>query len=334
MRFLSWSTGRPRSAGLVRIAILGLLLALGKVPAWWPVLAASPKEPSLPARKPPVHVLKRESAWLLQPAQGERFDASGLLFLPRIGLVTVNDRDPRLYSIRLSETTNQATLELVAESRAFLRFYPGAGGAAMRPDCEGLALDEQGRVYQCEETRRWVVRWDRKTDRVERLDIDWAPVAGYFSRMDGNASFEGIAVGGGAIYVANERWRGRILVVDPVSLKVTGDFAVFAGGVTSTDVHYSDLAWHGGFLFVLCRDARRVLKVDPATRKVLAEFDYRALEEDPEYRFRTMYPTGNMEGLAVDATHVWLVTDNNGEGRTRAPEDRRPALFRCRRPDL
>ena len=39
-----------------------------------------------------------------------------------------------------------------------------------------------------------------------------------------------------------------------------------------------------------------------------------------------------MEGLAVDARHIWLVTDNNNLPRERYPEDRRPTLFRCPNP--
>jgi hypothetical protein len=40
-----------------------------------------------------------------------------------------------------------------------------------------------------------------------------------------------------------------------------------------------------------------------------------------------------MEGLAVSDKYFWLCTDNNGLGRKHYPNDRRPTLFKCRRPD-
>jgi len=96
-------------------------------------------------------------------------------------------------------------------------------------------------------------------------------------------------------------------------------------------LHYSDLSWQDGKLFVLCRHHRVVLEVDPRTYTVVAEFDYREIEEKLGYR--TAYPTGLMEGLAVDRNFIWLVTDNNGLGRERSPNDTRPTLLKCARPD-
>jgi glutamine cyclotransferase len=99
-------------------------------------------------------------------------------------------------------------------------------------------------------------------------------------------------------------------------------------------LHYSDLCWFDGALYVLLRHQRCVLKVDPASRRVLAEYDFREFERQPEFAYRREYRTGVMEGLAVDRTHFWLVTDNNGLARTTDQADSRPTLFRCRRPDI
>src|SRR4029077_1521517 len=83
-------------------------------------------------------------------------------------------------------------------------------------DCEGLARDDQGRIYMCEEENRWILRCDPRTGRVERLPIDWARVESFFS-ADPNASFEGIAVGRGKLYVANERSAPLVITVDLAS---------------------------------------------------------------------------------------------------------------------
>jgi hypothetical protein len=48
----------------------------------------------------------------------------------------------------------------------------------------------------------------RKPKTVERLNVDWSPVEKYFS-SDRNAAWEGIAIHGSTMYVANERKKGR-----------------------------------------------------------------------------------------------------------------------------
>jgi hypothetical protein len=73
--------------------------------------------------------------------------------------------------------------------------------------------------------------------------------------------------------------------------------------------------------------------VDPKTERVVAEFDVWALENSPEHAYHRLYPTGILEGLAVGAENIWVVTDNNGYGRLKDSTDKRPTLFRCQRPD-
>ncbi|HVY69292.1 MAG TPA: hypothetical protein VHH73_05155, partial [Verrucomicrobiae bacterium] len=144
---------------------------------------------------------------------------------------------------------------------------------------------------------------------------------------------EGIAVHGDRLYVANERMIGRLIVVDLPTLRVIDDFSVGAAGRNALDVHYSDLCFFDGSLWALLRESRVVLRINPETHSVQAEFDYAIMEQAPEVVYHTLYPTGTMEGLAVDRENIWLVTDNNGLSRVRYPSDIRPTLFRCRRPD-
>src|SRR4029079_768927 len=111
-----------------------------------------------------------------------------------------------------------------------------------------------------------------------------------------------------------------------------GDFVVRPRRRPEGDVHYSDLSWFDGALFVLLRLDQTILKVDPVTHEVLAEYDYRAIENDPAHRY-FFIPIGLMEGLAVDRDFFWLATDNNGLARAYRPLDKRPTLFKCPRPD-
>jgi hypothetical protein len=279
----------------------------------------------------PVYDLRADATWQLNPPDGERFDASGLLWTTQGSLLTINDRGFLLYRIEFS-SSNAASLVPMANSVTEFALAPFQKEKAGRYDCEGIAGDGQGRLYICEEANRWVLRLDPLSGGVERLNIDWSPLQKYFSR-DPNASFEGIAIGNGLLYLANERKLGRIVAVNLETLRVVDDFFVRAAGSNARDVHYSDLSWFDGALFVLLRQSRCVLQINPESHRVIAQYNFEELERNPETRYKKLYPTGNMEGLAVDRDFIWLVTDNNGLGRVRYPSDRRPTLFRCPRPD-
>lgn len=278
----------------------------------------------------PVFTLQATQSWRLN-FSGGRFDASGLLQMPSGEWLTVSDRGPSVYRIEFKPGTDTASLAPLTNcfTRAQLALF--AKEKPISYDTEGLAVDPQGRIYICEEGNRWILRCDPKTGVTERLAIDWTPVKEFFDRNDRNASFEGIAIGDGKLYVANERTRAVIIVVDLATLKVIDHFVVWPQ-VTSLMgfLHYSDLAWFEGKLWVLCRHHRVVLEVDPATKRTLAEFNYQQLEDALDYDKEL--PTGIMEGLAVTAAAIWLVTDNNGLPRGRG-RDIRPMLVKFARPD-
>ncbi|MBI3875280.1 MAG: esterase-like activity of phytase family protein [Verrucomicrobia bacterium] len=230
------------------------------------VAGQTPPRPASPAKadavessasQPEYFTLRAEQWWLLNLPNDQRFDASGLVLLPDGGLLTVNDRAPGLWRIEFLKGTNAADLLHLREAFTADQLAPFSGEKIHRYDCEGIARDEQGRLYVCEEANRWILRFDPKTETVERLNIDWSAVAKYFHPTDLNASFEGVAIGNGKLYVANERQQGVIIVVDLATLKVVDDFIVKPPGSRARDAHYSDLRWSDGELWVLCRDHRR-----------------------------------------------------------------------------
>lgn len=301
------------------LTLLPALLAAG--------CATSPKQAEADW---PRYVLHAELTAQLNLPGGQRFDASGLLLTPSGDLLTVNDLGPTLYRIEMRPDGASADVVPLPNCFTEAQLAPFAREKFGRYDCEGIAQDPEGRLYICEEANRWILRCDPKAGQVERLAIDWSSVQNYFS-TDRNASFEGIAIGKGKLYVANERSAPVIIVVDLARLKVIDHFEVYPQRFSLFGTHYSDLSWYDGKLFVLCRQHRVVLEVDPKTHAVLAEFDYRAMEDRLNYR--KQLPVGIMEGLAVERDFFWLVTDNNGFPRANAPDDRRPTLLKCRRPD-
>ena len=281
----------------------------------------------------PRFTLTADQITRLELPEGKQFDASALLLLPSGELLTLaNNLGPQLYRIEIPPHGDETRLVPTgwftpAQVIRDLELKP------RQLDCEGIARDGQGRLYVCEESRRWILRLDPRSNAVERLAIDWSPVKRFFNGLDPNASFEGIAIGGNRLFVANERTAPVIIVVDLERLKVTGHFEVYPHANSFFGTHYSDLCWFDERLWVLCRQHRVVLEVDPKTQRVLAEFDYRKLEDDLGYRTGLPVSVGFMEGLAVNREFIWLVIDNNGMSRRGAPDDIRPTLVRCRRPD-
>ncbi|HXJ62009.1 MAG TPA: esterase-like activity of phytase family protein [Verrucomicrobiae bacterium] len=293
--------------------------------------ATNPAPPQTGLSWPHYRLLAEQTTRLNSP-QKDRFDASGLLITPAGEMLTMrNNHDSLLYRIEFLPGGAEARLVPLEGCFATARLKE-LDPSPHEFDCEGIAQDPQGRYYMCEERRRWILRCDPKTGQTERLPIDWSSVQDYFNKIDRNASFEGIAIGNGKLYVANERNDPVIIVVDLASWRVKRHFTVYPTKSSFFGTHYSDLCWAENKLWVLCRQHRVVLEVNPDTRKVIAEFDYGDLEESLGYR--TNLPVGIMEGLAIDATSIWLVTDNNGLPRGRTGHDIRPTLVRCARPDL
>src|SRR5438876_7928305 len=208
----------------------------------------------------PRFVLAGAQTWQLNSPNGERFDASGLSLTSGGELLTVSDRGPSVYRIQFAANTRAADLVAVPDCFTAQQLAALAPGKVARYDIEGITQDERARIYLCEEANRWILRWNPASHTVEGLVIDWSPVQKYFSAADPNASFEGVAVGGGRLYVANEREAERIIVVDLAKLKVVDDFQVRSSVASFWGPHYSDLCWFRGELYVLMREDHVILR--------------------------------------------------------------------------
>lgn len=274
--------------------------------------------------------LSWDSYWLIDTPKRSRFDASGLLVNRTGELFTVNDRGPELFKIQINGTNASLSPSGIFPEK-LLRQIP-SGDPNLRFDTEGLARGDDGTIYICEESRRTVYSWSLQGQPAE-LKLDFGSSTQYFSR-NLNASFEGIAVSPHRLYLANEREMPRIIVLDLKTGAWIEDFLIQPAGFALGGSQYSDLDYVDGHLFVLDRNYRCILEVDPATQRTIAQYNFGKMEQLPEVDYKTDYPTGTMEGLAVTRDHFYLITDNNGLGRKSAPKDFRPTLFKVPRPRL
>lgn len=276
--------------------------------------------------KYPTEFLEVESSWRLQSPDG-RFDASGIERGPDGDLLVVRDSELAVYTVKFQDDSDVAAL--VKHDRYGVS-EDDLNVGSTRFDIEGLALDSAGILYACDEFARRVLRFSSQ-GQLDSIPIDLTSVAEYFSKTDSNASFEGIAIGDGHLYLANERSRGRLIEFDLETGALLSNFVCQTGTSIWPDTHYSGLDWYKGKLFALLREEQAIIEIDPEGKKVDRIFRYHGIEFDKQHRYRTLIPfSGVMEGLLVETDVFWLLTDNNGQSRFADKTDSRPSLFKCR----
>ena len=190
-----------------------------------------------------------------------------------------------------------------------------------RIDLEGIAICGRKTYLINERVRQIVVVEDEK--KISRLPLDFE---GYKALFDGgpNAGFEGIAAdcGTDTLYVAKEREPRQIFVVDLKTQQITKTFDFppseragqkvidpFTGkGLFAVGSDISDLAFDGGFLYVLERNTYEVTKLDAKTFEVLGRVSYFKTEK-PLYE--TGEPFGQAEALRLSPGEIMIGVDNN-----------------------
>ena len=276
--------------------------------------------------KAPTVTLELEKSWRLQSKVG-RFDASGIERGPNGELLVVRDSELAVYAVKFENESHVASL--VKHARYSVNKADLDVGVK-RFDVEGLAIDAKGVLYACDEHARRVLRFSSR-GLIESLPFDFSAVESFFSKQDRNASFEGIAIGGGRLFLANERSRGRLIEFDLSSMKMRGSFSFRTGASVWPDTHFSGLDWYDGRLFALLREEQAIAEIDPDSKRITRLLRYHEIEFAKEFRYRSLVPfLGVMEGLLVEDDVFWLLADNNGQSLYSDSSDTRASLFKCR----
>ena len=290
------------------------------------ISGTSPLGARAETRKIPVVSLEIESVWRLK-SPGGRFDASGIERSPDGDLLVVRDRELTVYGVKFVPGSDEAILY---PHERFPTEIEGNGFGGPRFDVEGLAFDPEGNLYIADETERRVLRIV-PGGRLEAVAIDLTLASSYFSKTNRNASFEGIAVGGGSLFLANERSEGRLFEFDLQTGALKASFGCKLPLPLFPVPQYSGLDWQNGKLYVLMREERVIVEVDPKDRSIVRLLRYHNVEMAEAHRYRVGIPmSGVMEGVLVEDDVFWLLTDNNGQGRVADRRDSRPSLFKCR----
>ena len=299
-------------------------VAIGCAAGCW-LTNDGPIEPVRCTAGPAPRELSLERAWPID-APVLDFEPSGLALLNG-RLLTVSDKhDDWVFELVQAETG--------ANARPFRRVErpPGDRGSL---DLEGIAVAPDGSVLLASEQRLAVLavppsgraRWVTPS-----LDAPGRQ-AGLFHV--GGAGIEGIALlGEGTLLLAAEREPRGLIEVAPGSanqdfhprIEVMPPARCAAPRRRPDDL--TDLAVWKGQVFGLQRNAHLVVHLErTGTSWVEREaWSYARTENDPRlaYRHRKF---GMGEGLAIDQGHVYVVLDNNDNGRESSRDDRRPLLF-------
>ena len=269
------------------------------------------------------------SAREIVPPPGGPFNPSGLLRWKGDWLV-VSDKIEHRKIYRLRRRGE------VYETKSFLEI-PELAGAGAR-DFEGLA-DCGGKFLIVEESSGVLVALDRK-GRAELRAIDLLSIhreRGFAPSWGSKgAGLESVACSTDTVFVANERQYRMIYALDPKTLRARDFFDVpgapglpHFSGMTALYPDYADLYFEKGFLYALERNSRRVLKIDPVAKSLVAAARLEFHERDLyEYEL----PFGLAEGLALIEGRIVVVLDNNDAARRGKPGNLSPMLLEFERP--
>lgn len=268
--------------------------------------------------------LKLEKIYVIDSSEvlPERPDLSGLA-TDGEHLFTVSDKAGQhdIYLIDVNESESAARLSIYKSfPEQWLREYEQKHSAYGRIDFEGISHCPDGSFYLVDERSRRILRW-REEGAVE-IDPGFEAfhkrhaTMNPFSGMP-NSGLEAIAVDctRKLAYIFNERQfrmgyifdlkEGRILdQFDypsdpslPVRFMNTYMYADFAGSF-----------FQDGFLYILERNARQIVKYDPNNFQVLKRW---GLPHKVDELYETDYPFGLAEGLAIKDGFFYVVLDNN-----------------------
>lgn len=258
----------------------------------------------------------------------DNFQPSGLLW-----------HDGKLLTV--SDKHETEVFELVVEvERVMVQTYAhfALPRGVVELDLEGLCSDGTGGLLLASEAQVRVLRIARDstlswaTPPLDRLGAS----VGLFALA--NAKLEGIArLDDGRIILAAERSeRGLLELPADADLSRAAAWSMpisaFSTPMGRTP-DFSDLATHENELFALIRSAHLIVSLKRgATGWTEGEaWSFAATENDDRFGYLDRR-YGVAEGLALDGNFVYLVFDNNGNGRSRAPEDVRPQLLVFERP--
>lgn len=251
-------------------------------------------------------------------------------------------RDGRLFSI--SDDTDDCVFEIVREGDharfvPFLRFTPPPVGPSDYLDFEGIETGPSGSFFLISEQHARVLQVF--PDGASRWVMDSvAPLVKDLGLLRyRNAGIEGMAVLGENhfLFAAERQPRGLIEWNDGEAAASFLNITAFSSELSLLRLpDYAGLATDGKEVFGLFRNADLIVPLERDANGKWTEgtqgWSFASITRSETYRYEEDQ-FGHAEGLAVDATHFYVVLDTNGAARRNDPNDRRPLFLIFSRPE-
>lgn len=290
----------------------------------------------------PVRPAQLLASYWLDGSAG--LDISGLSFCGGELLAVSDKNSVDIYVVQLHKDSGRAALiprtlfaKLEAPSegdgglKARLLSAVQSGAAA---DFEGITCSDDGIFVVSERHHRIAV--SQPAGESAWLPLHWADAArerGYMEHFNGAS--EGLVLAGDEFWVALERSRRGLVRF----ARGTGEAELLdvpaAGGLDfrGRPKDLTGLAYYDGALYTLERNAFAVCRRSLQDLRAEWCINYRAIEEAPQFVYRKTF-FGKGEGLAVDASGIFVVLDNNNVARVADPQDRRGLLLHLAHPSF
>ncbi|MCL6415652.1 hypothetical protein MIB92_08315 [Aestuariirhabdus sp. Z084] len=255
-------------------------------------------------------------------------------------LLTLSDRhDQQIFRIEFNPQKVTSTIGLFrslqsppAPEQETLKDRAQALVSGRRFDWEGISCQNDS-LYLLSEQFHDVLQI--KPDTMQWLALPQQDLVGVDHLLvEPNAGLEGISWNQAHLLLAAERDQRGLLQLNydqsswHVSLRLTP--LPPQPPIAGRNPDFSGLWYEAPWLYTLERNLFRVCQrgADFQQRRC---WSYAHTELAPDQRFQSQY--GVAEGIAADATRIYLITDNNNKPLISNPDDRRPRLWIFAKPD-
>lgn len=264
----------------------------------------------------------------------EQVEPSGLVMRNDSLFTISDDHDHTIFHVDFDLSENTAALH------PFINFNAPNLPESGHLDFEGITTDTAGNFYLVSESAFRILKVSPGGTSVEWVTPNlksYGDIVGLFQKK--NANFEGLSTTDGVHFTlcAEREPRGIMqLNLNDMPGSITAikqDYAVIPSkGKRTPD--YVGLSIFGSTIYCLERGIHAVteLQIEHGKIKEKSLWTFAHVENDPRWKYADM-EYGHAEGLLVNKDFVYIILDNNGDGRQSDVNDRRPLLFIFLKPE-
>ncbi len=258
---------------------------------------------------PELTLIKTNPYKQLDSFEGKRFDLSGLVYSnEKLFVVADKKWDRFIYQIDTTTTEFSITKNIeLCSNRKHL-------------DLEGIDANDS-LFFVSDEGKNKIFFVHKNSCELTMLDLDWEKNGIDLGKND-NDGFEGLALDSEnqILYIVKERSPRRLFAVDLKTGTITEPFKnILFSDKKNQD--FADCKYENGFLYLLERRQRRLLRLDIASGNTYSYSYKNSINPNGKQLYQTNKPQyGIAEALLLTDTQIWIGLDNNGNNTTKTAQ--------------